>query len=162
MKFRLHSFISLEFNLREFGNRLAVLPAIAIFLYLGACSIPNLEDSECSEARIQVRKLYSFHIGNDMAPTFENLELRKEYLTPELFAELQQLPAGDFDYFSQTSDYPKAFRVGECKTIDAGFSTELQVLLFWKDDVRSEQREIYVEVLKRDEKWLVNKIRSNK
>ena len=33
-----------------------------------------------------------------------------------------------------------------------------QILLFWKDDARSEQREIKVEAVKQNDKWLINNI----
>jgi hypothetical protein len=33
-----------------------------------------------------------------------------------------------------------------------------QVVLFWKDDTRSEQREIKVETVKRNDKWLIDKV----
>jgi hypothetical protein len=32
------------------------------------------------------------------------------------------------------------------------------VILFWKDDVRSEQKTISVEAVRRNEQWLVNRI----
>jgi len=52
---------------------------------------------------------------------------------------------------------PKAFRVGVCEEATGDFA-KLQVLLFWRDDVRSEQRAIRVELAKRSGVWLIHKI----
>ena len=91
--------------------------------------------------------------------TPENLKAREKYLTPDL-AVLLQKSAADSDPFTLMpgDDLPKAFRVGGCKALAPG-KTEVQVLLFWKDDVRSEQREIKVETVKRNDKWLIDKIK---
>ncbi len=130
----------------------------AFLLFTVSCSIPNLESPECTAGRNQVKKLYSFHVGNDMKPSPENLKLREEYLTPELKQNLEKQTSGETDYFTQTSDYPKAFRIGECKVVEPERKVILQVLLFWKDDTRTEQREINVETVKQNEIWLVNKV----
>ena len=78
-------------------------------------------------------------------------------MTDELRENLTAQTYGKTDYFTVTDDYPKAFRVGECKVISPE-RTEFQVLLFWRDDTRTEQREINVEVAKQSEKWLVDKV----
>jgi len=45
----------------------------------------------------------------------------------------------------------------ECTEV-APDETEFQVLLFWKDDVRSEQREIGVTTVKQNGQWLVDDV----
>jgi hypothetical protein len=129
-------------------------------LFTFSCSIPNLEKPECTQAKMQVKKLYSFHFGNDMKPSKENLKLREEYLTAELKQELEKQTETKKDYFTQTDDYPKAFRIGECAVVEADKKVNLQVVLFWRDDKRSEQREVNVEAVKENETWLVNKVES--
>jgi hypothetical protein len=124
---------------------------------LPSCSIPNLADPNCSEAKNAVREFYSFHFGNDMRPSPENLKLRERFLTQELFDSLSGKSESRFDYFTQTEDYPKAFRVGACKSAGAD-KADLQVLLFWRDDTRNEQKELGVEAVKRPERWMVNKV----
>ena len=53
-------------------------------------------------------------------------------------------------------DPPKAFSVGNCKA--SGDKANLKVLIFWKTDTRSEQRELNVEAVKQNDQWLVNSI----
>ncbi len=129
-------------------------------LFASACSIPNLEKPECTAARQAVKELYSYHFGNDMKFTRENLKAREKFLTGELAGNLSKMNAGAVDYFTQTpnDDYPKAFRVGECRVIEPEKRVALGVVLFWKTDTRSEQREIGVEAVRENDRWLVDKI----
>ncbi len=92
-----------------------------------------------------------------MAPTKDNLFARKRFLTDRLFDSLWAATAVGGDHFTSTSDYPKAFRVGECKAVNAE-KTVFQVLLLWKDDKRSEQKEIAVDMVKQGDEWLVDSV----
>jgi hypothetical protein len=121
------------------------------------CSIPNLEKPECAAARQTVREFYSYHFGNDMKPSEENLRQREKFLTARLKQNLAAQSDGKKDYFTETDDYPKAFRVGSCEAASTD-KTVFEVVLFWKDDTRSEQREIKVETVKQNDKWLINKV----
>ncbi|HJS50974.1 MAG TPA: hypothetical protein VJ781_03660 [Pyrinomonadaceae bacterium] len=131
-------------------------------LCIAGCSIPNLEDPACTEARTAVREFYSFHFGNDLAFAGDDLEKRKDFLTPAFFESLRyrarDVPSG-VDPFTRTDDLPKAFRVGECREISSD-KAEFQVVLFWRDDVRSDQREIKVVAVKQNEKWLLDEIKN--
>lgn len=131
----------------------------ALLLCCSACSVPNLEAPECTEARDAVREFYSFHIAGDMKPSAENLKLREKFLSGELIKTLGASNENGRDYFTATADFPKAFRVGSCEAVSPG-KTVLEVLLFWRDDNRSEQRTIKVEAVKENEKWLINKVES--
>ena len=126
-------------------------------LFFAACSIPNLEAAECTEARLTVREFYSFHFGGEMSFSPENLRLREKYLTPE-FADSLRGAATEADVFTVNSkDYPKAFRPGDCRARSPDKAV-FEVLLFWKTETRSEQRRIEVETVKRNDRWLINKI----
>lgn len=128
---------------------------------LPACSIPNLESPECVESRIAVREFYSFHFGNEMKPSAENLKLREKFLSQNLRKMLFASGGTTKDYFTTTDDYPKTFRVGECKTI-APDKTVFEIVLFWKDDGRNDQREIKVEAVKENGIWLIDKVSDTK
>ena len=119
--------------------------------------MPNLEKPECGEAREAVKQFYSFHFDNGMKPLPENLKPREKFLTGELKQNLSGRNETEADYFTQTSDYPKAFRIGKCETA-APNKTVFEILLFWKDDARSEQREIKVEAVKENNNWLINRV----
>ncbi|PYS98398.1 MAG: hypothetical protein DMF63_16060 [Acidobacteria bacterium] len=138
-------------------GRLFCLLLIATCLLL-SCSVPNLEEPDCREARDVVREFYSFHFGNDMHPSADNIRLREKYLTGRLKDYLLAVPTKELDYFTATSDLPKAFRVGECKIITPGQSVNFDVLLFWKDDTRSEQRHISIAMKKENDKWLIDAV----
>lgn len=93
-----------------------------------------------------------------MHQSAENLRLREKYLTARLKDNLLAAPASEVDYFTATGDLPKAFRVGGCKVNTPGQSVNFDVLLFWKDDTRTEQKHISVAVKKEDDKWLVDSV----
>ena len=122
-----------------------------------ACSIPNLEKPECAEAKQTVKEFYSYHFGGDMKPSKENLQARGKFLTDELKQNLAAQIDDKTDYFTATADYPKAFRVGGCQIVNEN-KTVFEVVLFWKDDTRSEQREVKVETIKQNNSWLINKV----
>jgi hypothetical protein len=137
---------------------------IAVTCVVASCSIPNLEELDCRDARDRVREFYSFHFGNDMSLTSENITLRAKYLTHRLVNDLTNdavtLPVKDIEYFTATptSDLPKAFRVGQCKVIQPGQEVQFDILLFWKDDVRTEQRHISASVKKENDSWLIDSV----
>ncbi|MEP6947494.1 MAG: hypothetical protein ABJA02_16365 [Acidobacteriota bacterium] len=139
-------------------GRLARLACLLIAAYGSiACSLPNLEKPQCTDARLAARRFYSIHFGNDMKMTADNLKIRESYMTPELYSSL--LAAGDskFDYFTATDDYPKAFRVGSC-TSDSDTAATLQILLLWKDATRSEQKEVHADFVKKGDNWLIQSV----
>jgi len=124
-----------------------------------SCSVPNLGEPDCETARDSVREFYSFHLANDMTFSTENLETRKQFLAPEFYERLKT-GTHQGDPFTQTSDLPKAFRVGECKVEEPGKRVRFELVLFWKDDVRSEQRSITVNAENSDGRWLIRNVTS--
>ena len=126
--------------------------ALLLAACMTACSIPNLETSDCVQARDTVREFYSFHFGNDMTFSAENLEPRKKFLTRDFLQRLEN-DNPKVDPFTLTSDEPKAFRVGDCRITESG--VELDVLLFWKTDARTEQRSIKVDAENIGDKWQI-------
>jgi hypothetical protein len=122
-----------------------------------ACSIPNLESASCIESRNALREFYSYHFGNSMTFSKEDLKAREKFLTPEFTERLQTSQEGIDPFTTGTSDIPKAFRAGECTEVSPG-RTAFEVLIFWKDDTRSEERTINVEMAKRSDNWLVENV----
>ena len=122
-----------------------------------SCSLPNLEKPQCTAARDTVKRFYSFHFGNDMHPSLENLKARGAFLTSELVSALSASNESAKDYFTATDNYPRAFRVGSCTT-DSDNSATLQVVLLWRDETKTEQKEVHVETRRVEDKWLINKV----
>ncbi|MFN6963814.1 MAG: hypothetical protein ACK4S4_08615 [Pyrinomonadaceae bacterium] len=129
---------------------------IALVVATG-CSIPVIQDRSCLAARESVRQFYAFHIGGDMTPSGENLEARRRYLTDELYTSLAAAPAGALDYFTRSEDYPKAFQLGACEAKAAG-RANVVVNLYWRANDQNLQREVTVEAVERDDKWLINSV----
>jgi hypothetical protein len=141
----------------QIPNQGKLLFTFAFLLFTFSCSMPNLESPECTDSRLAVKQFYSFHFANEMKFSEDNLKQREKFLTPE-FAKSLQNSTGENDVFTtNSSDLPKAFRIGECKVIEPT-KTNLEIVLFWKDDNRSEQKPIQVEAVKQADKWLLNKI----
>ena len=122
-----------------------------------SCSVPNLEKPECTESREAVKQFYSFHFGNDMKTDSENLKKRENFLSPRLFEQLKNQPASQNDYFTQTENYPKAFRVGGCEVLSSD-KTVFEVLIFWKSETESVQKQLKAEAVKENGKWLIDKV----
>ena len=139
-------------------KNLCVSVSLWLIFLSGACSIPNLESPECAEARTAVKEFYSFHFGNDMKPSPENLKLREKFLSKNLFKSLSSLNQTQYDYFTRTEDYPKAFRVAACGVVPATGSADFSVQLFWKSETREEQREIRVILIREDGKWVIDEV----
>ncbi len=139
-------------------SRVSCLLLAAFFVL--ACSVPNLQGPECADARTRVREFYSFHFGNDMNFSPENLKPREDFLTPAFAQQLRESGSGS-DPFTLTDVHPKAFRVGECRVVDDGRVT-FDVLLFWKTDTESIQRSIDVDALLENGKWLIDKVSNGK
>ena len=145
---------------KEYASRWCLTFFILNFVFLIAqagCSLPNLEKPQCTAARDAVKRFYSYHFANDMKPSAENLKSKEQFLTSDLYRDLSVAKEPSIDYFTETDDYPRAFRIGTCNA-DADDRARLQVVLLWRDDTRTEQKEVYVEAVKTGEKWLVNKV----
>lgn len=143
----------------QIRNSLIFLVLICVGISSFGCSQPILESNECIEARDPVKRFYSFHVGNEMRPSKKTLEKRSDYLSKRLKDELNAQPDTKRDYFTQTEDYPKAFRAGKCTTKGKN-RTELEILLFWRKEETNIQRMIRVEAVKENSNWLIDKVAS--
>ena len=147
---------SVSISVHQWTKILLVGSLIAAFGSL-ACSIPNLESPSCIDSRNALREFYSYHFGNSMTFSKDDLKAREKFLTPEFEARLQGTPEGTDPFTTGTTDIPKAFRAGECREVSPE-RTAFEVLVFWKDDARSEERKINVEMAKRGDHWLVDNV----
>lgn len=139
---------------------LAVGFAAVLSVYGAACSrisVPSLEDASCREARDNVKRFYSLHFDGSLAPSVDDLNRKRRFLTPGLFQSLMSRTDVSEDYFTGTSDYPRAFRVGTC-TSESTDRVRFDVRLFWRDDNRSEEREVTVTMARSDGSWLFEQV----
>ena len=130
---------------------------IAAAIFAAGCSVPKLEAAECSASRPALREFYSAHFGGDMLFSKERLEEKRRFLSERFYQSLTAA-TGDADPFtSVTADVPRAFRIGNCEKSAEGRTT-FEVLLFWRDDARTEQRAIRVELERSGDSWLIDKV----
>lgn len=125
------------------------------------CRLYSLEAIECTEARLAAKQFYSFHFGNEMRPSAENLRSREKFLTPRYFAALSASKEDLLDQFTLTEEYPKTFKIGECKSENAT-NADLQIQLYWRDDFTTVQQEVVANMVKENGKWLLDGVGSKK
>lgn len=130
---------------------------LTIMAVLAGCSIPNFDTSECRESRTPVKEFYSYHFGNDMAFSPDNLTQREKFLSTG-FVERLRIENPEIDPFTKESEEPKAFRVGECKTLEPGKRAIFQIVLFWRDDEQNREKIINAEAVKQGEEWRVDRV----
>lgn len=130
---------------------------LLIVLAAAGCGVPNLEPPACVESRDIVREFYSFHFGNGLAFSADSLKQRGRFLTPEFSARLATQPEGADPFTTGKTDFPRAFRVGECSEL-ASDTTVFELLVFWRDDNRTEQKTIRVAARKVGDEWLIDRI----
>jgi hypothetical protein len=151
----------MNFKFQIPNSKLFYLLPLTFYLCLTACvtgSIPNLDEPECAASRETVKKLYSFHFDKNMLFSQEGLKERERFLTPEFVQSLQKLQAENDVFTTDSADIPRAFRLGDCKVIEPN-KTNVEILLLWKNaEEESRQQIINAEVVKQNDKWLVNKI----
>lgn len=107
------------------------------------------------------KQFYSFHFGNEMQPSADNLRAREKFLTPRYFTALMASGEGTLDQFTLTENYPKSFKIGECKA-DTATNVDLQIQLYWKDDYNTVQQEVVANMVKGNGKWLLDSVGSKK
>lgn len=144
---------------RTMHNFLLLFCIVNFALCISSCSIPNLEPAECVEARDSARQFYSFHFGNEMRPGADNFKARERYLTPRYFASLAAYPETVRDPFTLTTEYPRTFKLAECKAASPS-SIDLKIQLYWRDDLKTEQQEVQANFVKQDGKWLLDGVGS--
>jgi hypothetical protein len=139
-----------------YSARIFVITVAVACVFATACSLPALESPQCTDARETVRKFYSFHFGNDIAYTVEDIEKRKPYLTDE-FAAKQTAYGTTFDPFTLAEDPPRTFKLGECTFIDRE-KVAFRVQVYWRDDSTTVQKDLRLELVAKDGNWLINNI----
>ena len=131
--------------------------SVAISFFAYGCSIPNLEKPECTEARDAVKQFYSFHFGNDMHPSAENLKMRERFLTPKLYERLSNQSPGAVDYFTGSDNYPRTFKIGACRA-NNHTDTDFNLQIYWRDDSATVQKTILVNAVEIKSEWKIDSV----
>ena len=102
-----------------------------------------------------MKQFYSFHFGNDMRPSAENLKARERFLTPRYYSMLTESPAPELDPFTMTQEYPRTFKIGACHAASPT-DIDFQVQLYWRDDEKTQQQEVQANLVKHENAWLLD------
>lgn len=131
------------------------------FSLFGCGSIPNLESPECTAARNEARRFYSYHFDAMMRSGGDRAAERREYLTPRFFEALKNAGPSDIDVFTLSKEFPKTFKIGECN-MSTPTNIDLQIQIYWRDDAKTEQQEVVANYVLESGKWLLDGVGSKK
>lgn len=136
-----------------FGRSAILLIAIVISGTQLGCSVPNLESRPCAEARDTVKEFYSWYLGTDRETRSGQRDIYNRFVSPRL----EPVINAETDPFFLSVSPPTTFKIGKCEPRDDN-RIEMQVQLYWRDDKKTEQKEVYAEVVKTGDKWLIDKV----
>lgn len=150
------------------------LISIAVILSLGAPAPAKAQTGSTQDpAARAVRSFYAFHLAHNKDFTVRNVQLRKRFLTAELYGLLvkelkrqaaeskahpDEAPEFEGDPLTDSQEYPDSFRVGKAEV--SGDLAQVTVTLLWsaRTSRGRDKREIVVELTKGGAGWLINDI----
>lgn len=139
----------------NFGLSIAASLGLGLLLILNSCSIPNLEAPQCSEARDTVKEFYSWYLGTDADMRSRQRVVYDRFVSPTFRTD----NAGADDPFFRSSTLPTTFKIGKCEsTTDS--KARMQVQLYWREDGKTDQKDVFTELTKTGERWLIDKVES--
>lgn len=123
---------------------------MGIAICLVNCSIPNLETEQCSNARDNVKEFYSWYLGTDSDLRLKQRDVYDRHISPSFRSQ-----AGEgMDPFFLSENPPTTFKVGKCEIVDDR-NVNMQVQLYWRHDLTTDQKEVIAHEVKNGEKWLI-------
>jgi hypothetical protein len=142
---------------RTFGMRYGLLFCLLLTAVVQpGCSIPNLEGQSCTEARDTVKEFYSWYLGTDPEARSRQKDIYDRYVS----ADFRGTSNENGDPFFLATSTPTTFKIGKCGAIGDS-KVEMQVQLYWRSDNKTDQHEVYAETVKKDNKWLIEEVRSH-
>ena len=141
----------------------------ALFLSLPPLAGAGVRGQQPSAASA-VNSFYRFHLSHNMDFNARNIQLRRRWLTPELYqlllneikrqaayskAHPDEIPDYDGDPFTDSQEYPDSFRAG--KQVMDGERAKVTVTLFWsaRTSRGRDKRDIVVEAVQGPSGWLI-------
>ena len=123
-----------------------------------------------------VRAFYTYHLAHKKDFNVRNIQLRKRFLTGELYdllikqlkkqaveakAHPDEAPEYEGDPLTDSQEYPDSFRVGKSEV--SGDTAKVSVTLLWsaRTSRGKDKRDIVVEVTKVGAGWLIKDIINN-
>jgi hypothetical protein len=133
--------------------------AVCLLLMIGgqlACSIPNPESQQCSEARDSAKEFYSWYLGTDAEQRTKQPDVFRKFISPNSSLNTS---AGEIDPFFNSETAPTTFKIGKCEMVDSTH-TNIQIQLYWREGAKTEQKEVYAGTVKSGDRWLIEKVES--
>jgi len=136
-------------------NLLPILCISHFAFCIAACSIPSLESQQCAEARDSVKDFYSWYLGTDAKTRTQQQTTYDRFIAPGF----QTSATDDLDPFFLSPTMPTTFKIGKCD-VDNDSRVSIQVQLYWRYESKTDQKEVYAEVARSGDKWLIEKVAS--
>jgi hypothetical protein len=67
--------------------------------------------------------------------------------------------SGPLDPFFLSDTQPTTFKIGKCDAADDSHA-KVQVQLYWRQERKTDQKEVYAMTVKSDDKWLIESVDS--
>ena len=128
--------------------------SLMAFCFVG-CSVPKLESSQCSEAGDQVKEFYSWYLGTDAEMRGRQGDIYDRFISPKF----QTDAAEGTDPFFRSTTLPTTFKIGKCESMN-DTQGKIQVQLYWRFENKTDQKEVYADVVKSGDRWLIEKVES--
>lgn len=156
-------------------QRFASLAGITLILILISPAFAQKSATHAS-ASGAVNAFYAFHLARNKDFTVRNVQLRRRFITPELYAALikelnrqaeytkkhpDEVPDFEGDPFTDSQEYPDSFRV--VGVLASGNRAKATVTLNWsaKTSRGVDTRNITVELARQAAGWLIDDIINN-
>ena len=120
-----------------------------------ACSIPKLESPQCSEAGDQVKEFYSWYLGTDAEMRGRQPEVYDRFISPAF--PKQRGTNWESDPFFLSTTPPTTFKIGKCESMN-DTQGKIQVQLYCRFENKTDQKEVYADVVKSGDRWLIEKV----
>lgn len=137
------------------ARRLVTILIILPIVGFTSCSIPNLEGQQCTDARESVREFYFWYLGTEAAMRDKQREIYDRSVAPNF----RSAAGANLDPFFLSDTTPTTLKIGRCELKDDSH-VEMQVQLYWKHEGKTDQKEVYADVAKAGDKWLIEKVES--
>ena len=139
----------------EIRKALFTVCLMLIACCVSSCSMPSLETPQCNEARDSVKEFYSWYLGTDAEMRSRQRDFYDRYVS-RTFDPAQR---DGLDAFFLSDTTPTTFKVGKCEVTDDTHA-KVQVQLYWRQERKTDQKEIYVKTVKSEDTWLIESVDS--
>ena len=126
--------------------------SLIAYCFIG-CSIPKLETPQCSEAGDQVKEFYSWYLGTDAEMRGRQRDVYDRFISPKFQTDV----ADGTDPFFRSTTPPTTFKIGKCESIN-DTQGKIQVQLYWRFENKTDQKEVYADVAKSGDRWLIERV----